>query len=328
MAEPTTRVALPVSPPNLTPRPVSGPPRRTLPSDRNAPASDLAGLKKVAQQFEAIFIGTLLKSMRATVPESDLFGDGGATRLYRAWHDQELAEVMARTSSMGIGELIVQQYGTSVGDADATGRSLPPSLVDGLRRDDAIIGPPAPRPADPRLLANYQREAVSGEAIGRLVRLRRQAELLGGATADTLGRYQREIQSAATMSGLDPALLLAVVQEESGGDARAVSSRGALGLMQLMPSTAQELGVAHPLDPAANLRGGARYLAQMLRRYDGRLDLALAAYNAGPSAVDRAGRAIPPYAETRRYVDRVTARLGRLGGDVNRPWHGSGDPSR
>ncbi len=328
MAELTTRVALPVSPQSLTQRPVSGAPRSTVPSDRQAPASDRAGLEKVAQQFEAIFLGTLLKSMRATVPESDLFGAGGATRLYRSWHDQELAAVMARTGSMGIGDLIVQQYGASVGEADAAGRSVLPSRFDSLRRSDVPTALPVSRPPDPRLLANYQREAVSGEAIGRMVRLRRQAELMGGATADTLGRYQREIQHAAATSGLDPALILAVVQEESGGDAQAVSSRGALGLMQLMPGTAEELGVARPLDPAANLGGGARYLAQMLRRYDGHLDIALAAYNAGPRAVDRAGGAIPPYAETRRYVDRVTARLGRLGGDATRPWHGSGDLSR
>jgi soluble lytic murein transglycosylase-like protein len=92
-----------------------------------------------------------------------------------------------------------------------------------------------------------------------------------------------------------------------------------------MPATARELGVQQPFDPAANLSGGARYLRRMLQRYGGSLELALAAYNAGPGAVDRAGTAVPQFAETRRYIDRVIGRFDRLGGNPDRVWHGSGD---
>ncbi|MBE0566603.1 MAG: lytic transglycosylase domain-containing protein, partial [Krumholzibacteria bacterium] len=147
-----------------------------------------------------------------------------------------------------------------------------------------------------------------------LARLRLLADREGTAAADTLARHGGHLAEAARETDLPPALLLAMVVQESGGNPQAVSPKGARGLMQLMPGTAAELGVADPADPAQNLRGGATYLARMLERYEGRLDLALAAYNAGPGAVDRAGRAVPQYAETRRYVRQVLDRFGRLGG--------------
>lgn len=115
--------------------------------------------------------------------------------------------------------------------------------------------------------------------------------------------------AAARRHKLDPALVLALVQVESGGRPRAVSPRGARGLTQLMPATARELGVADVFDPAQNLDGGARYLRQMLSRYGGDLALALAAYNAGPGAVDR-HQGVPPFRETRQYVRRVLERYG------------------
>jgi soluble lytic murein transglycosylase-like protein len=99
----------------------------------------------------------------------------------------------------------------------------------------------------------------------------------GSAVADTLSRFSQEIDLAARTTGLDPALILSVVMEESGGDPGARSDKGALGLMQLMPDTAQELGVGDRSDAAQNLLGGARYLAEMMEKYTGRLDVALAA---------------------------------------------------
>jgi len=112
------------------------------------------------------------------------------------------------------------------------------------------------------------------------------------------------IDSHATRQSLDPLLVRAVIQVESGYNARAVSHKGAMGLMQLMPTTARELGVSDPFDPEANVGGGTRYLRKMLDHFDNKITLALAGYNAGPEAVRRYG-GVPPYRETREYIQRV-----------------------
>ncbi len=121
----------------------------------------------------------------------------------------------------------------------------------------------------------------------------------------TLGTaWSAEIEAASSRHGVPAALIAAVIKAESNFDANALSSAGAVGLMQLMPATAEHLGVADPTDPRQNIDGGARYLRQMLDRYDGDVSRALQAYNAGPGAVDRYDGDVP-FAETRRYVPRV-----------------------
>src|SRR6476661_245907 len=122
------------------------------------------------------------------------------------------------------------------------------------------------------------------------------------------------IREVSTRYRVDPALVRAVIQTESNWNSNAVSRVGALGLMQLVPGTAQQLGVSNALDPKQNLDGGVRYLHSLLERYNGDLDKALAAYNAGPGAVDRAG-GIPRYRETQNYVQKVTDSYFRPGSD-------------
>ena len=125
-----------------------------------------------------------------------------------------------------------------------------------------------------------------------------------------LDRYQTEISQAAKQHQLDPALIRAVIHAESAFNANALSKSGAAGLMQLMPATALELGVTDLWHQQQNIQGGAFYLSTLLKRYKGNMKLAMAAYNAGPGAVDKY-QTIPPYAETQRYVERVQLLFSR-----------------
>lgn len=126
------------------------------------------------------------------------------------------------------------------------------------------------------------------------------------AAPDEARPYDTLIVQQAARHGVREDLVRAVIQVESAFNPRAVSPAGAMGLMQLMPSTARQFGVVNAFDPAQNVTAGVAYLRQLLDRYDNNERLALAAYNAGPSAVDRHGQTIPPIRETRRYVSKVT----------------------
>jgi soluble lytic murein transglycosylase-like protein len=117
--------------------------------------------------------------------------------------------------------------------------------------------------------------------------------------------YAPLIEAAAQRADLPPALLHAIVQVESAYNPKAISPKGAVGLMQLMPATAKRYGVTERTDAAANLNGGAQYLRDLLSMFDQELSLALAAYNAGENAVKRYGNTIPPYRETINYVKKV-----------------------
>jgi soluble lytic murein transglycosylase-like protein len=137
---------------------------------------------------------------------------------------------------------------------------------------------------------------------------------MGAAEQANRQKIEQMIRETSARYNVDPALIRAVIETESNWNSKAVSRRGALGLMQLVPGTARQLGVNNAFDPKQNLDGGVRYLHTLLERYNGDLDRALAAYNAGPGAVDRA-RGVPWYRETREYVRKVTDSYFRPGSD-------------
>jgi soluble lytic murein transglycosylase-like protein len=130
------------------------------------------------------------------------------------------------------------------------------------------------------------------------------------AAAARRREFDHLIDHYARVHGVSSDLVRAVIQAESNFNPRAVSVKGAMGLMQLMPATARELGVADPFQPAQNIRGGVTYLARLLARYDDNVELALAAYNAGAGNVERYGNQVPPFRETRDYVRKITKAPG------------------
>jgi soluble lytic murein transglycosylase-like protein len=158
------------------------------------------------------------------------------------------------------------------------------AATDGAAKGAAATASVSPLQGQP----TATRAATAGAAPG----------VAGGSAFDGL------LRAAAAREGVDPHLVAAVATAESRLNPLAVSPAGAKGLMQLMDGTARSLGVADSLDPAQNAAGGARYLRQLLDRFDGDVPHALAAYNAGPGAVDRYG-GIPPFKETQEYVQRV-----------------------
>ncbi len=151
-------------------------------------------------------------------------------------------------------------------------------------------------PSDPRYASmarvHYRSSANRGAATAR-------------ANLHDPDRFQALVEKAAREHGVDRALLQAVITAESGYDPDAISRKGAVGLMQLMPETARRYGVRNLYDPAENIQGGAKYLRELMTRFNNDLSLALAAYNAGEDAIVQHGNRIPPYRETLLYVPRV-----------------------
>jgi transglycosylase-like protein with SLT domain len=150
----------------------------------------------------------------------------------------------------------------------------------------------------------------------RIDRIERDSDLASSANAKqrdwTTGNAKLDqlIRTNGARFGVDPYLVFCVMEHESQFRAKAISPKGAQGLMQLMPGTAARFGVTNPFDPAQNILGGTRYLKELLNMFGGRIDLALASYNAGEGAVLKYGSNVPPYPETREYVKRISRRYG------------------
>ena len=164
---------------------------------------------------------------------------------------------------------------------------IPSNQIDHFERDTSPAPVPAPRETQARPSLNPQSQ--------------------GGLTAEGLDQI---VSSAGERHRIDPDFIRSVIKAESGFHQNAVSSKGALGLMQLMPGTASELGIANPFNPNANVEGGTKYLRDLLEKYNFDVNKALAAYNAGPKRVDRY-HGVPPYYETQAYISRIIRDFNR-----------------
>jgi len=175
-------------------------------------------------------------------------------------------------------------------DARTSYVEVPAGQIESYSAQPEPSGPPSSQPAarGANAARNAPAAAPARDAAAKL------------SSRDT----HRLVREASERHGVDADFLASVIRQESGGNSRAVSPAGARGLMQLMPATAEQLGVQDSFDPEQNVDGGARYLRELLERYRGDAVRALAAYNAGPEAVDRY-QGVPPYPETRSYVRSV-----------------------
>jgi hypothetical protein len=152
---------------------------------------------------------------------------------------------------------------------------------------------------------HIEREILEKGAESESSSVRQQGWSSGNSRIDAL------IKQNGAKYGVDPYLIFCVMEQESHFNTKVVSPKGARGLMQLMPGTGARFGVRHPFNPAENISAGARYLKQLSNRFNGRIDLVLAGYNAGEGAVVKFGHRVPPYSETRNYVKRISYRYRR-----------------
>jgi Rod binding domain-containing protein len=245
-------------------------------------------LQNAVRDFEALFVGYILKTMRSTVPKDEELGEGMGGEMLGSLFDMELAKQISRGSNLGVGEMLYKEL---------TGEKLPhvtpmTQHAAPAKSEAAPLPPAAP---------SQDQHPVVQPAAGSATAVHLSA---GQSVAERVNTWTPIIQQAADEHGLDPDLLKAVMASESAGNADARSSKDAKGLMQLIDSTAAAMGVRNVWNPRENIFGGAKYLQQLLERFRGNLEQAVASYNAGPGAVEKHG-GVPPIKETKEYVRRV-----------------------
>jgi len=267
----------------------------------------LLKLKKACQDFESIFIYYMLKTMRSASASSTLFGKGMGAEIFMQMFDQGLSEKMATTGQFGIWQNLYDKYSTHVAPVQGKGQNARPAetpeIIVSVSRPPITVQRPEPWTSAPATPPTVNEIAPEPDASS--------VAIAEQSIRPAAGEYDHIIDEAAEKHAVDPQLIRAVIMQESGGNPRAVSAKGAKGLMQLMDGTAAMLGVTDPFDVRQNIFGGVKYLSLMLKKFGGDIKKALAAYNAGPGAVEKYG-GIPPYEQTRNYVAAVIDRFSGL----------------
>ena len=239
-------------------------------------------LAKASVDFESMLTQMMLKSMTKTT-EGGLLGtsEGLGSDVFSSIFEGKLAEYMSKNQSVGIASMLYEKL---------TGEKLDLESLkaEELRRKTFV---PVRKGVD-------ENEKLEPH-LSALNRLK---------------KYEPIVKKAAEKYGVSDALIKSIIVAESSAKHDAVSHANAKGLMQLMDLTAKELGVRNPFDPAENIEGGAKYIARLLENFDGNLDTALAAYNAGPANVEKFG-GVPPFEETQNYVKRVKGYLKYFEGE-------------
>jgi soluble lytic murein transglycosylase-like protein len=273
-------------------------------------------LMKATKEFESFFFLQMLKDMRKTIPKSEMLNGGLGQDIYTSMFDEELARKVSGTSPNSLAQMLFKslekhleagqaahptneaqkaEVSTSVKDIsrmEINKYSMPRVKADSKPaenfKEQTKVQEPAAKPPEPIGDVSYPRPRIIDDPV--------------------LKEFGATIEEASRQFNVDPRLIYSVILAESGGQPDAVSPKGAKGLMQLIDSTATEMGVSDSLDPHQNIIGGTRYLRQLLDKYSGNIKLTLAAYNAGPGTVSKYN-GVPPYSETRQYIENVLAQL-------------------
>jgi Rod binding domain-containing protein len=243
-------------------------------------------LAKASKDFEGIMTSMMLKSMTKTT--SGLFGDeeGYGNDILSGMFETELSSFISKGKGLGIADMI---YGK------LTGEEIKDALDKAVKEKSKTEGNKSSSESPINVKTDKSVQAVSPSA----------------QSLDRLGKYESYIDEASKSNGVSKNVIKSVILAESAAKEKAVSCTNAKGLMQLMDSTAQSMGVKNSWDPKQNIQGGTKYLSQMLKQYNGDLKLALAAYNAGPGNVAKYN-GVPPFKETKNYISRVMGYLNHL----------------
>jgi|WetSurMetagenome_2_1015567.scaffolds.fasta_scaffold144459_2 Rod binding domain-containing protein len=235
-------------------------------------------LHNALKDFEAMFVNYMLKSMKSTVMKSEDQGNGFGGDMLDGIFDYEFSRQISRNSNLGLGEIMYKKI---------TGEDW----ID-PRAEKSKAGVVESR--------NEIRKPENQTPEQRVVSVKKPATQLD----DRIQSLEPIIEKAAAYHGIDTSLVKAVIAAESSGNIKAQSPKNAKGVMQILDSTAADLGVKNVWDPEENIFGGTKYLKRMLDRFQGKIEDTIASYNAGPSAVERYN-GIPPYKETQAYVQKV-----------------------
>jgi len=242
-------------------------------SKGNIDAAKKVKLQKAVQEFEALFVSYMLKTMRESVQKADTEGESFGGDLFDDMFNVEVAKAISKQGSFGIAESLYKKI---------TGESLQNVPID----TQSLL---QLRASKIRYSKNQNHSSPSGVST---------------TLNERINRFQSAIDEAAEKHGIDSTLVKAVIAAESAGNPHALSSKRAKGLMQLIDSTAAEMGVENVWDPTDNINGGTKYLKSLLDKFNGDVKLAVASYNAGPERVEKYGD-VPPIKETQNYVARV-----------------------
>lgn len=241
----------------------------------------------VAHQFESLFTNMMLRSMRSTVGDNPLVPTSTGEKIYTDMLDDEYSKLMSNSGSFGLAALVEKQL--------LKQENISPSDLNALQ---GLHNTPQMTNENFMPGANGLSSSATSGATSGINRIQKWTNL---------------INKAALKYNVDPHLISSVMATESGGNPLALSAKGAKGLMQLMDTTAGDMGVTQPYSPEDNVFGGAKYLRTLLDKFNGNERLAVASYNAGPAAVQRYGD-VPPYVETQQYVDSVMQLRNQLAG--------------